>query len=198
MASDVEIIAGCKKGNPGAQKLLYIRHAPFLKGVCLRYIKDRDAVSDVLQDAFMKIFSNIKNLKEESALEGWLRRIVVNTCLDYLKKTKLKGEQSIDESDISLVDGGNEASDESIVQKIMEAGFSKEILISLLDELPEQYSRAFNMFYIDDMSHRDIAEIFNIQESLSRKWVFRAKDLVKKSLEDHLLENRNTWKLKIK
>jgi RNA polymerase sigma-70 factor (ECF subfamily) len=191
LISDTDIITGCKQGRPEAQKLLYLRHAPFLKGVCIRYIKDRDIVSDILQDAFIKIFSNIRHLKEDNAIEAWLRRIVVNTCLDHLKRAKLINEQAIVEDEMpSMMEEDSSTSDEGIVNKILESGFTKEQLIKILQELPENYSRVFNMFYIDDMSHREIAEIFNITEGLSRKWIFRARDLIRKSLECQLQNSK--------
>jgi RNA polymerase sigma factor (sigma-70 family) len=185
LQSDSELVKACKKGLPEAQRLLYGRYAPLMKAICMRYIQDRALVSDVLQDSFVKVFKNLKNFKEEGSLEGWLRRIVVNTSLDQLRKLKLINTSPIiadfEETSEELLE-----SEDDIIEQIHAAGFTKELLLDILLQLPKNYAAAFNMFYIDEINHKDIALALEINEGMSRKWAFRAKDMVRKYLIKYL------------
>lgn len=189
--SENDLIKGCKKGSTEAQSLLYFRYAPLLKGVCIRYVKDKDIASDLLHDSFIKIFKCIRDFKEDGSIEGWLRRIVINTALDYLKKAKPHIISEVNDyenlSDETTVDEFGE----EIILQIIDSGFSKENLINMLNQLPQNYATVFNLFFIDGMSHKEIAKSMKITEGLSRKWTFRAKGLLKKLLIDSLQKGAN-------
>lgn len=187
--SEAELIRLCKKQSPEGQRLLYTRYAPFLKAVLYRYIKDRDQASDILQEVFIKIFSKIKDFKEEGSFEGWMRRLTVNTALDCLRKQSRPGSIHVSIQDTSLeVEEPVDEEDMSVINHLVDAGFTKQLLIEVLNNLPENYSSVFNMFYIDEMSHKEIGDALKITEATSRKWTFRAKELVRRSLKDYLAE----------
>lgn len=96
MSTTEQLIKGCIKGRADAQRLLFARYAPLIKGTLLRYIKDKELAADLLQDSFIKIFNNIKKYNYDGVFEGWLRRIAVNTALDALNKQKKRiGQRSI-------------------------------------------------------------------------------------------------------
>lgn len=176
---ELEILSAYKQNQHFGQRLLYISYAPILKGICYRYIKDRDHAQDVLQDSFIKIFKSIQNFDQKGSLEGWLKRVVVNTALDALKSTKIKNEIEFSEAYEPEADS---ISEEDMVSQILEAGFSKEVLLGVLNELTGMYGTVFNLFYIDGISHKEIAEMLQITEGNSRKLAFRAKEQVKEAL----------------
>src|SRR5215468_11552466 len=89
------IIAGCLNGNPIAQRELYNRYSPKMLSVCYRYAKSREDAEDMLQEGFIKVFTQIKQFQNRGALEGWIRKIVVHTCINNLKKNK-KFSESVD------------------------------------------------------------------------------------------------------
>jgi RNA polymerase sigma-70 factor, ECF subfamily len=200
--SEKDILLACQKNPSDGQRLLYLKFAPLLKGICFRYIKDRDEANDILQDSFVKIFNKIHSFEGNGSLEGWLKRVVVNTALDHLqkKKAKLEISYSVDESPELIEPSQIEHDDENVIAKVIDAGFSKEMLVQLLHKLPHQYATVFNMFFIDEISHREISELLNTTESNSRKLAFRAKEQVKTLLLEHLkTANQNDiWKIKIK
>lgn len=183
MLSEYDIISGCKKGNPDAQRHLYLRYAPLAKAVCRRYIRDNDLISDLLQESFVKVFSQLKTYKGDGSLEGWVRRIVVNTCISQLRKQKNEHHEVIYDQEF-LAEPAE--SDKSIIDHLIEAGFSKDVLVDMIHKLPENYAAVFNMFYIDELNHKEIAVVMNIGEAISRKWIHRAKSHLRKLLTDYL------------
>ena len=190
---ETELIEACKENNEKAQSLLYKRYAPLLKGICMRYERDKDSIQDLLQDIFIKVFKNIKNFNGNGSFEGWLKRIAVNYCIDNInKKNKsiisLFSENEENETIPDVID----EDDSSIISQIIEAGFTKEKLVNLLNSIPENYSTVFNLYYIDDQSHQVIANLLSINESLSRKWLYRAKELIKKELLFNLQTSKVT------
>src|SRR6056297_1009387 len=111
--SNLDIVEGCKKNKRKYQELLYRKYAKKMYGICLSYAKDRAMAQDILQDGFVKVFKNIHTFKGEGSLEGWIRKIVTNTALDYLRK-KSKGYEFIDDNK----DIEEEKTDKTILEKI--------------------------------------------------------------------------------
>lgn len=181
--SEEELIKICKQGKPEGQRLLYARYAPYLKGVGIRYLKDINLVSDILHDTFIKIFSNIRKYKGDGAIQAWMRRIMVNACMDHLRKKK-NFTTELDTSEIfHLAEETTNHEDEfSLVEQLLNSGFDLGNLKSILFKLPDNYASVFNMFYIDGLSHKEIAGIMDINEAMSRKWAFRAKELIRKEI----------------
>lgn len=186
MFTENQLIDACLKNNREVQKVFYMRYAPFLKGVCMRYEKDSDNVSDLLQETFIKIFNNLSKFSRNGSFEGWLRRIAVNNCLDYINKKKLSFSTNDSYEYTNIVE--SDVEERNIINEILDMGFSKQMLLDILHQLPVNYATVFNLYFIDDWSHLEIANYMNITEPLSRKWLFRAKDLVKKQLLT-ILEN---------
>lgn len=183
----LELIKGCQKNNEQAQRVLYQKYAPMIKGVCMRYEKDNDAVKDLIQDTFIKIFKSIELFSGNGSFEGWMKKIAINCCIDNINRKKKKNEQlysDVEEFE-NIQDNDNEQG-QNIISQIIEAGYTKEMLVASLNSLPENYATVFNLYYIDDQSHNFIATSLSITESLSRKWLFRAKELLKKQLVERL------------
>jgi RNA polymerase sigma factor (sigma-70 family) len=170
---DFNLIEQILKGSSFAQKKLFDKFAPKLMFVCLRYCKEREDAEDVLQEGFIKIFSNLYKYKHDGSFDGWMRRIMVNCCLDFLRKEKLNMNNfSFEEVDY-FITNNESASDFLNVEDIMK----------MINSLPNGYRVVFNLFAIEGYSHKEIAELLTISEETSKSQYFRAKNLLKKQLE---------------
>lgn len=166
------LVKKCIEGDNRAQKKLFDLFAPKLFGVCLRYMKDHNLAQDTLQDGFVKIFKKLSDYNGKGSFEGWMRRIVVNTCLDQLRKDqKLKMNTSID--DVSFLVKDNHWIEEELTAKD---------LLKLVESLPDGYRVVFNMFAIEGYSHKEIAERLNVSENTSKSQFSRAKSHLRKKL----------------
>jgi RNA polymerase sigma factor (sigma-70 family) len=170
---DATLVKECVKGNAKAQHMLFERFSRKMLGVCLRYSKKLEEAEDVLQDGFIKVFSNLKDFTHEGSLEGWIRRIMVNTALDAIRKnTKFLKDISIDVVDFQV--GNNDYTIEKM---------NAEDLLSLINSMPEGYKVVFNMYAIEGYKHNDIATTLGISESTSKSQYLRAKAYLRAKLE---------------
>ena len=170
---DSTLVKECIKGNAKAQRLLFDKFSQKMLGVCLRYTKSQDEAEDALQEGFVKAFSKLKDFSNQGSLEGWIRRIMVNTSLDAIRKnTKFMKDVSIDTVDYQI---GNE---DFIVE-----GLNAEDLMKLINSMPEGYKVIFNMFAIEGYSHQEISTTLGISESTSKSQYMRAKGYLRNRLE---------------
>lgn len=175
-ASEIEVIEGCKRGERHAQKLLYERFSGKMFALCSRYIKDKMEAEDVLVKAFTKILDRINQYKNEGSFEGWVRRVMVNESLSYLRRNK----SMYVETDI-------EAADKEPNFERLENELEAQDLLKLISELPSGYRIVFNMYAIDGYSHKEIGEELGINESTSKSQLSRARAVLQKRLIE--LEN---------
>jgi len=170
------LLAGCLQNNASSQEELYNRFSPRMLGVCYRFAKNREDAEDMLQEGFIKVFTQIHQYRNEGALEGWIRRIVVHTCINVLKKNK----KFSDSVDISYASGIHvpEENIPSIVQ-------AKQV-VEYIRLLPIGYRTVLNLYAIEGYSHKEIAEMLDIEESTSRSQYTRAKAM----LEDILIKKK--------
>lgn len=184
MLTEEEIINGCKQYNKAAQMVLYRKHVGKMNSVCYRYVNSYDDAKDIVQDGFIKVFSAIQKYKGEGSLEGWIRRIMVNTALDYLKKKKM----FVSMSELSSGDGEMDAGDianpdeEDDSESLFNAGFTSEELMNAINQLPEQHRLIFNMHCIEKYSHKEISTLLAIKEETSRSRLRRARATLKEQL----------------
>jgi RNA polymerase sigma-70 factor (ECF subfamily) len=170
---DNTLVIECVKCNPKAQRLLFDRFASKMLTVCLRYAKDTADAEDVLQEGFVKIFSKLSDFKMEGSLEGWIRRIMVNTSLDAIRRNKkyLTDAKLEDvEYKISHLDS---ASDQ----------LQADDLMKLVHSLPEGYKVVFNLFAIEGYSHKEIADLLGVSENTSKSQYSRARAHLRMKLE---------------
>jgi len=174
--TEENLIKKCASGNSLAQKTFYEKFAGKMMGVCLRYTKDYEEAQDVMQDAFIKIFGKLSEYEKKGSLEGWVRRIVVNTALDSYRKNK-KHQQNV----------AVETVDYMLENKtyIIEELNANDLLV-IIKTLPAGYQMVFNLFAIEGYSHKEIAERLNITESTSKSQFSRAK----KQLRELLVKNK--------
>jgi RNA polymerase sigma factor (sigma-70 family) len=170
---DATLIIECVNGNPRAQRFLFDKFARKMFSVCLRYAKNEEQAEDVLQDGFVKVFGKLKDFKSEGSLEGWIRRIMVNTALDQIRKNnKQLGDTNIDDIGYKI-----ELND-FIVEKMM-----AEDLIKMVQAMPDGYKVVFNLFAIEGYSHGEIAETLGISENTSKSQYSRARAYLRERLE---------------
>jgi len=170
-AADHELIEGCKKHDRHAQRFLYDYFAPKMHALCCRYIKDKMEAEDVLVTSFTKIFDRISQFKNEGSFEGWIRRIVVNESLTYLRRNK----SMYLEMDI-------EAADREPDYERLDSQLEADDLLKLIAELPAGYRIVFNLYAIDGYSHKEIAEQLGINENTSKSQLSRARVALQKAL----------------
>lgn len=162
------IIAGCLHEDTAAQKELYNRFSPKMLAVCYRYAQNREDAEDMLQEGFIKVFTQIHTFQNRGAFEGWIRRIVVHTCINFLKKHR-KFNESVDLATASYLQVKEET-----IPSIMQAKQVSECIRIL----PVGYRTVLNLYAIEGYSHREIAEMLDIEESTSRSQYTRAKAML--------------------
>jgi RNA polymerase sigma factor (sigma-70 family) len=175
-ASEIEVIEGCKRGDRHAQRLLYDRFSGKMFALCSRYIKDKMEAEDVLVKAFTKILGRINQYKNEGSFEGWIRRVMVNESLSYLRRNK----SMYVETDI-------DAAEKEPNFETLENELEVKDLLKLIAELPSGYRIVFNMYAIDGYSHKEIGEELGINENTSKSQLSRARAVLQKRLIE--LEN---------
>ena len=165
----------CLRDDARAQKQFYERFAGRMLGVCYRYAGNRHEAEDLLQEGFIRAFHHLKDFRGEGSLEGWLRRIMVTTALNFLKREKHLREQE------ELNHAAEETHEALDILKQLE---SQEVM-KLIQQLSPGYRAVLNMFAIEGFSHKEIGEILGINESTSRSQFTRARQLLKKLIEEH-------------
>jgi RNA polymerase sigma-70 factor (ECF subfamily) len=166
-----QLIAGCRKGDPKAQKMLYERLAPKMLGVCFRYVQDREEAEHVMIGGMVKVFHKIDQYKGEGVFEGWIRRIMVNESLMYLRK-----HQSMSlEVDIEHAD---RAPDLDTIGQLLEI----EDLMRMIKQLPIGYRTVFNLYAIEGYNHAEIGKMLGINENTSKSQLSRARKLLQNKL----------------
>jgi RNA polymerase sigma-70 factor (ECF subfamily) len=175
--NDRELVEGCLQGRRESQQQLYKKYASKMFGVCLGYAKDRDDAKDILQEGFIKVFGSLKNYKGDGSLEGWVRRIIVNTAIDYYRKA-LKERNSVDIED---------ARDLPVEVSVLERMQASELL-ELVNRLPDGARLIFNLYVVEGYTHKEIAEMLQINQGTSKSQFARARallqDLVAKLYRD--------------
>lgn len=167
-----ELIEKCKSEDRKAQGELYSRFASKLFSVCLKYSRNYTEAEDNLQDAFLTIFKKIHQFKNKGSFEGWLKRIVINTVLQRYRKEKvfdIVNENTADAEDMDVED----------------VPVSLDYLLQIIQKLPDRYRLVFNLYVLDGYSHKEIAEMLDINEGTSKSNLSRARQILKKDIENY-------------
>lgn len=167
-----ELVEGCRKGDRRSQKTVYDLLSGKMLAVCLRYLGDRDAAEDVLQDGFVTLFTKLDSYSGEGSFEGWARKIFVNTALMSLRKNDVL-KQTEDVAEARTLDSG----EPSAIEKI---GYKD--LMKLIAELPPGFRTVFNMYVVEGYSHKEIADALGISEATSRSQLQRARMLLQSKI----------------
>lgn len=172
-----KIIQGCLRGDRISQKQLFDRYSGKMLAVCLRYSRHRMEAEDLLQDGFIKVFTNLEQYKAEGPFEQWVRKIMINNAIKNCHRKSFQNEFNAGDD---LPDSVEEP---EVIDKMAETE-----LLNIINELPEGYRMVFNLYAIEGYSHREIADSLQIEESTSRSQLVKAR----KALQEKLLKYQKT------
>ena len=176
-----DLICGCLNNSPKAQRDLYDRYSSLMFSICLRYVGVQAQAEDIMISGFMKIFSHIKQFEGKGSFEGWMRRIMVNESLAFIRKNK----SMYLEIDIQAVDY---EPNYGWLSDRLEA----DDLMKLVAELPVGYKTIFNLYAIEGYTHKEIAEMLGISINTSKSQLSRARTLLRsKLIESEKILNNN-------
>ena len=168
-----QLIKDCIKGKRPAQHELYRLFAAQMLGVCYRYTKNLDDAEDVLQEGFIKVYTNLGQFKNKGDIGGWIRRIMVNTALTYLKKhTRYRNHMDFDHMPLHPV-----------IEEQATMNMQTAALIELIRKLPTGYQTIFNLVAIEGYNHIEVAEMLGINENTSRSQYSRARAMLIREIE---------------
>lgn len=176
---DKAIIEGCYKKQRESQKRLYKLHYAYGMSITMRYAKSRDEAAQIFNDAFMKVFTNIKSYDINRPFKPWLRRIIINTAINHFHKTNKDGVrlQNLNMKNESLK-----------VDETITSGISYTEIIEMVQQLTPAYRTVFNLYVIEGYKHREIAEKLGISEGTSKSNLSKAKQNLQSMLEENLLK----------
>ncbi|MCY7352257.1 MAG: RNA polymerase sigma factor [Cytophagaceae bacterium] len=178
-----DLLEGCRRGNQAAMKAFYERYYGYALSVCLAYANDREDARELLNDGFLKIFRNLKELKNEAVLLPWLRRIMVNTAIDHHRRA-LKRAVEIPVEAVEYRLEEPYLNDEALFAQL-----SAENILSVLQQLPLPYRLVFSLYVLEGYSHREIAERLHLAESTSRAHLTEANRLMRRVLKAQINED---------
>lgn len=162
---------GCIRGERRSQEALFKQFYGKMMAVCLRYMSDRDTAQEVLQEAFLKVFDKLEVFDFKGSLEGWIRRIVANTAIDALRKAKRN--PFLSDLDTDFKQAGR---DELVEQEELDLlGLKAEVAMEAISKLSPAYRTVFNLFVLEDCSHKEIANLLGISEGTSKSNLAKAK-----------------------
>ncbi|HEX5624670.1 MAG TPA: RNA polymerase sigma factor [Saprospiraceae bacterium] len=169
--SEEELILACRDRKSWAQQKIYEDHYRTMMAVCLRYSSNPEDAFDILHEGFLKVFLNIQSYVPGSMLQAWIRRIMVNTAIDFYRKESRRTTSDLDEARTLVY------SDSGPIEKI-----SAEEIMKVVQQLPTIYRSVFNLFVMEGYSHREISEMLGITESTSRSNLVKARTKLKELL----------------
>lgn len=176
-----DLVDSCIKGNRKSQELLYKTFYGKMLAVCMRYSRNKEEAQDVLHDGLIKVFMKLKSFENKGSFEGWVRRIIVNSAIDSVRTRKdfyIKEEQEFLIDDI--VDDSDKTEEMEKIQRM-----KAETLIGLMQKLSPAYRMVFNLFAVENMQHKEIAETLNISIGTSKSNLAKAKIKLKELVEQH-------------
>ena len=168
---DLQIVDGCLEGNRNSQESLYKKYSRKMFAICLRYAKNQETAEDILQDGFIRVFGALNTFRKQGSLEGWIRRIMVNTALEYHRK-EVKMYTISEAAEVS-----SESSDADALSQL-----SNIEVLELLKSLPLGYRNVFNLYAIEGYNHAEIAEMLQISEGTSKSQLSRARSLLQQKV----------------
>jgi RNA polymerase sigma-70 factor (ECF subfamily) len=191
--SQNSLIEQCVQQNQTAQRTLFDLYFPKMMAVCLRYLKNEEDASEVLNNAFLKIFTKISQYKAEGSFEGWIKRIVINSALNFIRSNKAYRNRFIPTSEFQSYGTPNEIA--SGADDFLNSAYdlSQEQLFDMVTDLPPATRVVFNLYVIEDFSHKQIAKQLNISEGTSKWHLSNARKLLKEKINEVLIKtNRNS------
>lgn len=169
--SEDRLIKACKEGKLWARREVYEQYAPLMMSICKRYAGNNDDAKDILQEGFLKIFTQIDQFSGIGNFGGWIRKIFVNTSLEFLRSQK-----KIKNREVSCSHDIWEEKPTNLTD------VTADELMECIAELPDTYRIVFNLFAVEGYKHQEIAAMLHIEESTSRSQFYRARQLLQESV----------------
>jgi len=173
--TEADIIKGCRKGEERACKALVEAYSGYVYTICRRYVRDEDVAKDCMQEALIQVIRKMDRYEERGKLKSWISTVTVKKCLDIIRKEKRHISSDMDAITEPYVN-----------EKVTEKLNAQDVMV-ILNQLPDQYRIAINMFLVEGYSHKEIGERLGVTESSSRSIVSRGRKMILESFE---LENR--------
>ncbi len=181
--NDRELVEGCQREDRRCQELLYNRYARRMYAVCLRYARHQLEAQDLMQEGMIRVFDKLHGFRNEGSLEGWVRRIMVHTCINHYRKKAFQNEKF-----------GMEHVPDAPVEPLALERLGQEELLTLVSALPDGYRMVFNLFAIEGYDHAEIADMLGCGESTSRSQLAKARRMLQQRLGEHVA--RDTYERK--
>ncbi len=164
-------------GDNTATEWIYRRHVRYLSALCSRYITEDEDIKDVLQESFIKIFTSLDSFKYrgEGALKAWMAKITLNETLKFVRNNSRLPIDSIDDKDTNIADGDSMETED----------IPTDVLHQFIRELPDGYRTVFNLYVIDDKSHKEIAQLLGIKENTSASQLHKAKSMLAQKIKHY-------------
>lgn len=164
-------------GDNTATEWIYRRHVRYLSALCSRYITEDEDIKDVLQESFIKIFTFLDSFKYrgEGFLKAWMAKITLNETLKFVRNNSRLPIDSIDDKDMNIADCDSMETED----------IPTDVLHQLIRELPDGYRTVFNLYVIDDKSHKEIAQLLGIKENTSASQLHKAKSMLARKIKHY-------------
>ena len=169
-----DLVTACINGNRAAQKELYESMYGRMMGICLRYSRDEDEARSLVNEGFFKVFKSLSKKSPNAPLEAWMKRIMINTSIDQVRKRNRRKTE-----ELSVV------SDYVVDQNII-SQFQVDEILKLVQQLPEMYRTVFNLSVIEGYNHKEIADMLNIEEATSRSNLSKSKKKLREFITQKL------------
>ena len=167
--SDEVLLEGCIEGKRSMQEALYRKFSPVMFAICLRYAVDRPQAEDIMQEGFVKVYSHVKQFRREGSFEGWMKRIFVNTAIEWLRKNQQMNQMlDVDTTPMTRVQSDDFHH------------LSAKDLMAFIQSLAPGYRTVFNLYAIEGFSHKEIGEMLGISEGTSKSQFARARYMLEK------------------
>ena len=174
-STEKQLLALCKQGDRYACKQLFEMYSGKMMALCYRFARDRNEAEDILQEGFVRVFTKLELYSGLGSFESWMKRVIINTALKYREKNVTKHNYT-EIDNIHVFD-----KNPTIIEEL-----SKEEILKLIQELPDGYRTVFNLYIIEGYSHKDIGQMLGIEESTSRSQLVKARNLLKKKLNNQI------------
>ena len=164
-------------GENTAIEWIYRKHVRYLSALCSRYITEDEDIKDVLQESFIKIFTSLDSFKYrgEGSLKAWMTKITLNETLKFVRNNSRLPIDSIDDKDTNIADGDSMETED----------IPTDVLHQFIRELPDGYRTVFNLYVIDDKSHKEIAQLLGIKENTSASQLHKAKSMLAQKIKHY-------------
>jgi RNA polymerase sigma factor (sigma-70 family) len=172
-----EVIELCKAGDPKAQYQLYRLYSKAMYNICVRMLNSQEEAEDLLQDSFVDAFMKLESFRYESSFGAWLKRIVINNCLNWIsrRRVELTFPENLSNMDAPQEEEKDEQEIQYSVQKVHQA----------LQKLPEGYRVIFSLYALEGYDHKEISDILGVSESTSKSQYLRAKQKIKELIKSN-------------